>query len=79
MGASVRVQGNTAVVEGIPWLKAAQVEAPDLRAGAALVLAALGAEGVSTIVDTGHICRGYEDLPGKLAALGAPIEAIQQA
>jgi len=79
MGASVRVQGNTAVVEGIPWLKATQVEAPDLRAGAALVLAALGAEGVSTIVDTGHICRGYEDLPGKLAALGAPIEAIQQA
>ncbi|MFR1759228.1 MAG: UDP-N-acetylglucosamine 1-carboxyvinyltransferase, partial [Christensenellaceae bacterium] len=78
MGASVRVQGNTAVVEGIPWLKAAQVEAPDLRAGAALVLAALGAEGVSTIVDSGHICRGYEDLPGKLAALGAPIEALKQ-
>jgi UDP-N-acetylglucosamine 1-carboxyvinyltransferase len=77
MGASIRVHGNTAVVDGISRLRAAQVEAPDLRAGAALVLAALGAEGTSTILDSGHICRGYENLTGKLASLGAPIQSVQ--
>ena len=77
MGASVRVQGSGAVVEGISRLKSAQVEATDLRAGAALVLAGMMAEGKTTVLDNGHIRRGYEDLPGKLASLGAPIEGLE--
>ena len=79
MGASVRVKGNSAVVEGVDSLKGAQVEASDLRAGAALVLAALAAEGTTTVLDTGHIGRGYENLPEKLSALGASIRVSEQA
>jgi len=79
MGASIRVQGNSAVVEGADALKGAQVEASDLRAGAALILAALNAEGKTTVLDSGHICRGYEDLPGKLNALGAAVYVNEQA
>jgi UDP-N-acetylglucosamine 1-carboxyvinyltransferase len=78
MGASVRVQGAGAVVEGVARLKGAQVEATDLRAGAALVLAGMAAEGKTTVLDDGHIRRGYEDLPGKLAALGASISGAEQ-
>ena len=61
------------MVEGIPWLKAAQVEAPDLRAGAALVLAALAAEGDSVIYGSEYIDRGYERLDLMMSRLGADI------
>ena len=73
MGADITVNGQTAVIRGVPRLTGASVEACDLRAGAALVIAALAAEGVTRIGKTGFIERGYHDLPGKLAGLGAEI------
>jgi UDP-N-acetylglucosamine 1-carboxyvinyltransferase len=62
------------VVRGVPRLSGAPVRAPDIRAGAALVVAALGADGETVVSDAQHIARGYEDLPGKLCALGADVE-----
>lgn len=74
MGASIKVEGNTAIIEGIERYSGANISAPDLRAGAALVLAALSADGISTIEDIHFIERGYEDFPRKLSGLGALIE-----
>ena len=71
MGASIRVEGRVAVVFGVERLKAAAVRAADLRGGAALVVAALGAEGRSTISGLHHVDRGYQDLDGALRSLGA--------
>lgn len=76
MGADVRVEGHYAVVRGVRRLTGAPVRAPDLRAGAALCLAGLAAEGRTIVEDVSQIDRGYEDLPGKLAALGAAIERL---
>lgn len=76
MGASIKVEGNTAIIEGVERLSGAQITAPDLRAGAALVLAALSADGVSLIDDIMYIERGYEDFPQKLESLGAMIEKV---
>ncbi len=76
MGASIRVSGNTAYIDGVKKLSGARVSAPDLRAGAALVIAALAAEGVSQIDDIHYIQRGYEDFEIKLAGLGAQIRKI---
>ena len=76
MGAEVRVEGNTAIISGVEKLEGARVCAPDLRAGAALVIAALAAEGVSTIDDIVYIQRGYEEFDEKLRSLGAEIERI---
>ncbi|HUR18361.1 MAG TPA: UDP-N-acetylglucosamine 1-carboxyvinyltransferase [Acidimicrobiales bacterium] len=73
MGADVRVQGHHAVVRGVERLSAAPVKAPDLRAGAALVLAALAADGETVVSDGYHLERGYEGLAEKLAALGADV------
>lgn len=73
MGADITVEGRTAVVRGVKKLTGAPVTAPDLRAGAALVIAALSAEGSSEIYGVHHIDRGYENLEGKLQALGAKI------
>lgn len=73
MGADIRVEGRVAVVYGVERLRAASVRCTDLRGGAALAIAALTAEGESTISDTEHIARGYEDLAGDLRALGAEI------
>ncbi|HEX9823451.1 MAG TPA: UDP-N-acetylglucosamine 1-carboxyvinyltransferase [Actinomycetota bacterium] len=73
MGADVRTEGHHAVARGIPRLSAAPVRAPDLRAGAALVLAGLAADGVTEINDVHHVDRGYEDIDGKLTALGAEV------
>jgi len=73
LGASIRVEGRTAVVTGGAVLSGAQLSATDLRAGAALILAALAAEGESEITGVHHIDRGYVDIAGKLAALGADI------
>lgn len=71
MGARIRVAGDIAVVEGVPRLSAAPVEATDIRAGAALVLAALAAEGRTVISGAEFVDRGYERLTEKLQALGA--------
>jgi UDP-N-acetylglucosamine 1-carboxyvinyltransferase len=73
MGADIRTEGHHAVVRGVPRLSSAPVRALDLRAGAALILAALGADGVTEIADVGHVDRGYEDIDSKLSQLGAEI------
>jgi len=73
MGANISVDDRTAIIRGVERLYGASVEATDLRAGAALVIAALGAEGVSTIEGVQHIDRGYVALEKQLAALGADI------
>jgi UDP-N-acetylglucosamine 1-carboxyvinyltransferase len=74
MGADIRTEGHHAVVRGVPQLSGAPVKAPDIRAGVALVVAALRAEGETSVHDVHHIDRGYEDLVPKLRALGADIE-----
>jgi len=73
MGADIRTQGHHAVIRGVPHLSAAPVRALDIRAGMALVIAALCADGETEISDVHHIDRGYEDLEGKLHALGAEV------
>lgn len=73
MGADIRIEGHHAVVRGVPRLSAAPVHAPDLRAGAALVCAALAADGETVISGVGHIDRGYERIEERLSALGADI------
>ena len=76
MGAKIQVDGKVAVVEGIPDLKAAPVKATDLRAGAALLQAALCARGISELEDIHYIERGYEDIIPKLQNLGAKIKKV---
>jgi len=71
-----KVEGNTVYIDGVEKFSGAQVAAPDLRAGAALVLAALAAEGFSEIEDIIYIQRGYEDFDGKLRSLGASIQIV---
>ena len=73
MGANISIEGRVAVIEGVEKLKGAPVKATDLRAGAALIIAALSAEGTSEIYDIYHIERGYEDMEIKLRKLGADI------
>ena len=73
MGADIRTEGHHAVVRGVRRLSGAPVRAPDLRAGAALVLAGLVAEGETVVSDADHIDRGYEDLAGQLSSLGADV------
>lgn len=74
MGADIRIEGHHAVVRGVPRLSGAPVHAPDLRAGAGLVCAALAADGETAIFGVEHIDRGYEGLEAKLRALGAHID-----
>ena len=76
MGADIRVEGRVAVVYGVPRLHGAKVRAADLRGGAALVVAALGAEGESTVSGVRHMDRGYQSLEGDLSALGASIRRV---
>ena len=76
MGANIKVEGNTAIIDGVTKYTGASISAPDLRAGAALVTAALAAEGVSIVDDIKFIERGYEDFPQKLQSLGAQIEKV---
>ncbi|MBR1408156.1 MAG: UDP-N-acetylglucosamine 1-carboxyvinyltransferase [Clostridia bacterium] len=78
MGANVRIYEQTAVIQGIPQLHAAAVEASDLRAGAALVIAGLMAQGTTEIYNTHFIDRGYEHLEEKLNSLGAKISRIRE-
>ena len=76
LGADINIQGHTAVVRGLPRLQGATVMATDLRASASLVVAALVAEGQTTIDRIYHLDRGYESLEKKLTALGATVERI---
>jgi UDP-N-acetylglucosamine 1-carboxyvinyltransferase len=73
MGADISVDGKVAVIEGVDHLTGAPVRATDLRAGAALIIAALSTDGVTEIEDIYHIERGYEDMELKLRGLGADI------
>lgn len=77
MGANIKVEGHTAIVEGQPLLCGARVKATDLRAGAALVLAALTARGETIIDDASHIFRGYEKMIEKLQGLGATVQSVK--
>ncbi len=79
MGASIQVDDKTAVVEGVDHLTGAPIQAYDLRAGAALVIAALAAHGESEISCVQYIERGYEDIVAKLRALGADIRSVEEA
>ena len=76
MGAHIQVDGKVAVIEGVPQLTGAPVNACDLRAGAAMVIAGLAAQGITEVGDIHHIERGYEDLVGKLSGVGANIKMI---
>ena len=76
MGARIKVEGNTALIMGVNGLTGAPVCAPDLRAGAALVIAGLAAEGFTTVEDIVYIKRGYEHFSDKLRGLGATIEKV---
>jgi len=78
MGAEVQVDGKTAVIEGVPYLTGAPVAACDLRAGAAVVIAGLCANGETIVEDVVYIERGYQDLVGKLKNLGADITCVSE-
>jgi len=75
MGADIRTEGHHAVVRGVERLSGAAVRAPDIRAGVALVLAGLVADGETAVGGAHHIARGYEDLAGSLRSLGASVTA----
>ena len=76
MGASIKVESNIAIITGVEKYTGARVNAPDLRAGAALVIAGLCAEGVTIIDDIHYVERGYEDFEGKLRGTGAQMEKV---
>jgi UDP-N-acetylglucosamine 1-carboxyvinyltransferase len=73
MGADITTESQHAIVRGVDQLSGCPVLAPDIRAGAALVLAGLRADGITSVGDAEHIDRGYEDFTGRLGALGATI------
>jgi UDP-N-acetylglucosamine 1-carboxyvinyltransferase len=76
LGADITIDGHHAVVRGVEHLTGAVVSAPDIRAGAALVVAGLSAQGMTEIHDVHHIDRGYDDLVGRLAGLGGVISRV---
>ena len=76
MGARIKIESNTAIITGVERLKGAQVEAPDLRAGAALTIAGLAADGFTQVGGIEYIQRGYEDFDAKLRSLGGDIRKI---
>lgn len=76
MGASIKVEGNSAIITGVPQYTGAHISAPDLRAGAALVIAGLAADGFTIVDDIFYIERGYEDFDVKLRILGGLIEKV---
>jgi UDP-N-acetylglucosamine 1-carboxyvinyltransferase len=78
MGADIRIEGHHALVRGVRSLSGAPVRSPDLRGGAALVLAGLIAEGDTTVTDIHHIDRGYEDFVPRLRALGADVQVMDE-
>ena len=78
MGSDIKVEGNTAIITGVERYTGAEIDAPDLRAGAALVIAALSAEGRSVVTDIQYIQRGYEDFHLKLQKLGGNIRLVDE-
>ena len=76
MGAITKVEGRTAIITGVGSIQGAKVKATDLRAGAALVIAGLAAEGFTTVDDIVYIKRGYERFDEKLSGLGATIAKV---
>lgn len=76
MGANVKIEGNTAIIEGVEKLSGARVGAPDLRAGAALVIAGMATDGITIVDDIVYIQRGYERFEEKLRGIGAMIERV---
>lgn len=76
MGANIKVEGTTAIIDGVGKYTGAEITAPDLRAGAALVIAALAADGISVVDNINLIQRGYEDFHLKLKSLGGMIELV---
>ncbi len=76
MGASIRVEGRTAIIDGVDSITGATISSPDLRAGAALVIAGLSADGITIVDDIKYIKRGYEDFDTKLRSLGAEISQV---
>lgn len=78
MGANIKIDGRTAVIEGKGILNGARVKANDLRAGAALVLAGLSAEGITEVTNAEHIFRGYENIDEKLKSLGADVSKEEE-
>ena len=76
MGANIKVEGNTAIIEGVKKYTGAHIDAPDLRAGAALVIAGLAADGITVVDDIVYIQRGYERFEEKLRSLGGIIEKV---
>ena len=76
MGSNIKVEGNVAIIDGVGCFTGASVNAPDLRAGAALVLAGLAADGYTVVDEIGYIQRGYEHFGEKLKGLGAMIERV---
>ncbi len=78
MNASIEVSGNKAIITGVETLTGACVEAVDLRAGAAMIIAGLAAEGTTTVTRIESIARGYDDIVGKLRAIGADIELVEE-
>ena len=77
MGSNIKVEGETAIIEGVEGYTGADISAPDLRAGAALVIAGMSADGITTVDDICYIERGYEDFDVKLRSLGAMIERVE--
>ena len=77
MGACIQVNGEVAVVDGVDCLRGCSVKACDLRAGAAMVIAGLAAEGHTTVEDVHYIERGYENIIEKLQGLGADIRRVE--
>ncbi len=78
LGADIQVKGDKAVINGVKHLRGASIMASDIRAGAALVIAALGAKGTSEVLRVYHIDRGYENIDQKLASVGADIKRVTQ-
>ena len=76
LGANIKVEGRVAVIEGVSRLTGASVEAPDLRGGAALVVAGLAAHGSTSVSGLRHIDRGYESIENNLIQLGADIRRV---
>ncbi|WP_017756580.1 UDP-N-acetylglucosamine 1-carboxyvinyltransferase [Calidifontibacillus oryziterrae] len=78
MNGNIKIEGRSAIINGPAYLQGAEVAATDLRAAAALILAGLAAEGYTRVVELHHLDRGYVDLAGKLASLGADIERVNE-
>ena len=77
MGADIQVDGKMAVITGVECLKPSPVRAVDLRAGAAMIIAGLSANGITEIEEIDHIDRGYENVVEKFSALGADIKRVK--